>query len=559
MTRRILVSRQLRDAKTKDPELAAELNDWQRDHIANLYENLRQLICEFYEATDAEADAGVSPVDQQYPEGHVNRYGVNTTPGTTDMTAALNNAILVMAEKTNGGVVQFNSGESYSTSSTINMAANIVLEGGNASLVANNCNAITCDFVTGFSNTIVRNLDIQGVSGAGNYGIIAPGSTDYLDEIYGLTIEGCTIRDFEVGIHTRTCRNLSIINNWIQDVDRGIELIGKNLVVFLAFNKVTRGSGGGGSGSTSLYVDGYTYATGGFQPPEGIQTTNNQLYGHATAIFCGFFNFMNVDASDIAATEYGIDFATAASGFRVTGTYFDMIGASVAAGIYGRGLGSAITTKVHIFQCVFNAFTVPATAIGVKINDGANQNQNFVTVEDNLFSGDWDGGDIVFNNAGSGAIINNRCMSTTPTNSISVPAVVAGTVYIDRNLCAKLINWDAAEAASGEVVLGHNTISGTTQLHGSQQVATVASATALTLPLGSKDHEHFIISGTTDITSVVATGWVGRSVTLHFEDVLTFTDGSNLALAGNFVTSANDTITLGCIGATWEETGRSAN
>lgn len=559
MTRRLLLSREMRDLQLKDSETATAINQWYREQALNTHECLRQLYYEFYELTPDEAEAGVSVVDQSYPEGHVNRYGVNETPGTTDMTDAINNAILVMAEKPNGGVVQFVPGETYLTSSTINMANNIVIEGRNATLNPNNCNGITLNFVTGFGNTVIRGLAIDGTNCSTRYAIIAPGTTDYLDEIYGLTVEDCRITNFNKAMHFRTCRNLSVLNNWMQHVDVGIELIGKNLVVFLAFNKVTKGSGGGGSGSTSLYVDGYTYATGGYQPPEGIQTTNNQWYGHATAIFCGFFNFMNVDASDIAATEYGIDFATAQSGFSVTGTYFDMVGASVVAGIYGRGLASTITTKVHIFQCVFNATTVPAAAIGVKINDSGNQNQNFVTVEHCLFSGDWDGGDIVFNNAGPGWILNNRCMSTTPTNSISVPAVATGTVYIDGNLCTKLINWDAAEAAAGEVILGHNTISGTTQLHGSQQVATVASTAALTLPLGSKPHEHFIISGTTDITSVVATGWVGRTVTLHFEDVLTFTDGSNLALAGNFVTSANDTITLACIGATWQEIGRSAN
>jgi hypothetical protein len=40
---------------------------------------------------------------------------------------------------------------------------------------------------------------------------------------------------------------------------------------------------------------------------------------------------------------------------------------------------------------------------------------------------------------------------------------------------------------------------------------------------------------------------------------LTFTDGNNLKIAGNFVTSADDTITLVCDGTNWFETCRSAN
>lgn len=56
--------------------------------------------------TAAEIAASVTPVDYAYPEGTVNRYGKNTTPGTTDMTAAINAAISV------GGSVFF-LGETY--------------------------------------------------------------------------------------------------------------------------------------------------------------------------------------------------------------------------------------------------------------------------------------------------------------------------------------------------------------------------------------------------------------------------------------------------------------
>lgn len=43
-------------------------------------------------ATAAEIAAGVTPVNFVWPTGHVYRYGNNITPGTTDMTAAINTA-----------------------------------------------------------------------------------------------------------------------------------------------------------------------------------------------------------------------------------------------------------------------------------------------------------------------------------------------------------------------------------------------------------------------------------------------------------------------------------
>lgn len=93
------------------------------------------------------------------------------------------------------------------------------------------------------------------------------------------------------------------------------------------------------------------------------------------------------------------------------------------------------------------------------------------------------------------------------------------------------------------------------RIHSHNLTGAVASAAALTLPPGSV----VTVSGTTNITSIPATGNAGRVVTLIFSGVLTVTDGSNLKLAGNFVTTADDTMTLVCDGTNWYEMARSAN
>ena len=83
----------------------------------------------------------------------------------------------------------------------------------------------------------------------------------------------------------------------------------------------------------------------------------------------------------------------------------------------------------------------------------------------------------------------------------------------------------------------------------------VASASTITV-----SGKIFHVTGTTNITSVSATGIsAGTEITIIFDGVLTFTDGSNLKLAGNFVTTADDTITLVFDGSNWLETSRSVN
>lgn len=86
--------------------------------------------------------------------------------------------------------------------------------------------------------------------------------------------------------------------------------------------------------------------------------------------------------------------------------------------------------------------------------------------------------------------------------------------------------------------------------------ASVASATAMPVPSGRVFH----VTGTTSITSIVTTGLsAGAVVTLIFDGILTFTDGNNLKLAGNFVTTADDTITLAFDGTNFYEVARSVN
>lgn len=87
--------------------------------------------------------------------------------------------------------------------------------------------------------------------------------------------------------------------------------------------------------------------------------------------------------------------------------------------------------------------------------------------------------------------------------------------------------------------------------------AAVASATALPVPTGNVFH----VTGTTTITSITATNLQsGVCFTMIFDDALTLTDGSNLKLNGDFVTTADDTIPLCFDGTNFYESGaRSVN
>lgn len=86
------------------------------------------------------------------------------------------------------------------------------------------------------------------------------------------------------------------------------------------------------------------------------------------------------------------------------------------------------------------------------------------------------------------------------------------------------------------------------------QGANIASASALAL---GTDGNMFKITGTTTITSITSVPQAGTLITLWFAGALTFTDGSNLVLNGNFTTAADDTITLVSDGTNMIEVCRS--
>jgi len=111
--------------------------------------------------------------------------------------------------------------------------------------------------------------------------------------------------------------------------------------------------------------------------------------------------------------------------------------------------------------------------------------------------------------------------------------------------------WGRSSAGSVKLTNAGTTIRG---LYGGG--GALASATALPVPSAGLHH----VTGVTTITSITSTNLgSGVCIVLIFDGVLTFTDGSNLVLAGNFTTAANSTISLCYDGTSWFETARATN
>lgn len=71
-----------------------------------------------YPKSVAELAGGITPINYSYPHGCVDRYGTNSVPGTTDMTAAWN-AALKQAKQPGGAVITFGATGWYYTSAPL--------------------------------------------------------------------------------------------------------------------------------------------------------------------------------------------------------------------------------------------------------------------------------------------------------------------------------------------------------------------------------------------------------------------------------------------------------
>jgi len=149
-----------------------------------------------------------------------------------------------------------------------------------------------------------------------------------------------------------------------------------------------------------------------------------------------------------------------------------------------------------------------------------------------------------------------------------VSSGVAQSVWFSnqmRNASGLAFNWasGSAHSTSADTGLARSAAGVVKVTDGSTGIrgylgggAAVASATAMPLPTGNVFH----VTGTTDITSITATNLQsGVVITLIFDGVLNFTDGSNLKLASTMATTADDTITLVYDGSSFFEIGRSVN
>ena len=139
----------------------------------------------YYAITAVETAASITPTNYSYPPANALRYGTNTTPGTTDMTTAIQNAITAAGTGSYRGEAFIPAGAYKITASlragtaSSNARPIIICGDGQGTQIINAAPASTPTFaMNGASHFQIKNMLLTGNSANLNDGIVVDGTTN---------------------------------------------------------------------------------------------------------------------------------------------------------------------------------------------------------------------------------------------------------------------------------------------------------------------------------------------------------------------------------------------
>jgi len=445
-----------------------------------------------------------------FPPGTYRVRNLNMRSNVT-LQAAFGSVVLKLPDGVDGQVL-VNNEQSVPTYKNYFRLEGLIFD-GNKALAAGvtASSAVAASTVTFFSakDCIFRNatgygLGLQGVPGSS---IDATQSYVYLENCHFIDNGDGVGGDTFDGLDIKTCDKTTLEHCTANgNVDKGINIRGLSVTI----------------------KGGAAFDNGG----SGYEITSNP----------------NDDGQDCVAKVLGCDaFDNGGAGFAVTDggaatqiTRVSLTGITSRANLYGVQLPAACTTveltvsDAHLFGNTSHGVIVSASPRAAIIRGSV--------IRGNTGSGVYtDGAKVQIGDCQ----INLNTRYGVEEGASATRTIVAGATYVQSNTLGEFLFNSNGRHKIGSGVLDYDI--GTGDI--------IASAATITLPQGG---DVFYITGTTGITSITAS-CRQRRVTLQFSGVLTVTDGSNLALAGDFITTSGDTLTLVCDGTTWVETSRSVN
>jgi hypothetical protein len=498
-----------------------------------------------YPQTAAEVAAVATPVNFALPPGNVLRYGANTVPGTTDMTAAIQAALNQAGQS--GGAPAYLPAGTYLATSQLTVSANSQFYGdGSASIINTSVAANDGILANNVANALIRNIKVNctaTVSG-GYYGAIAfRGTTNS-------KIEGCEVTGgyFAGVVVSATSTNAAV----------------ENRVVGNFFHLATNGA----QDSADIHVD----CTASFGASYNV-IDGNYCFGSANWFGISLEASVNPNAAQLrnAVTNnrigqhitYGIILYThtpADTYNQIIGNYIENITGTGLTGSGGTGIyvanHTATTVANNIIVNCCNASSVQFTQGGITILSGFAGSANTITGNSVYDMAQTNGNAIVMGGINiistpPGTVVTGNLVSQqtgfTGYNGIYVQGGNSGCTVTGNTV--NILNTIASTRGIYAVANGANltnvTITGNTVLGCSSRGITAEQSGGFTV-------NNLTVNGNTvtgggassvplNITSVNGGSISGNTASATTTNALVVSAATNVSFSGNMLTSTGGT------------------
>jgi parallel beta-helix repeat protein len=293
------------------------------------------------------AAEGSTVVNDWYPYGNINRYGTNSTPGSTDMSTALTSALAagfsVYLPATN---------YQFSQAAPFSIKAGQTVYGDGPSSVANfSYNVANNLQMSNVIGAVVRDLALTGNAGGANpyNGVVAIVAGSSYCKVERVTVSGCA----SSGVYLNSANNNTIRNNSFTGFT-GINQDQSDILLGIS-----------GTGCSYNVIDGNECFGGGFHgialeatsgsPNLYNIVTNNRVGQHAA------YGILSYSSTSI------VDNFNQIIGNYVENIQGNVLSGASGAGIYAVGAGGEVIANNIIRNCCVqtSATTLAPGAIGI--------------------------------------------------------------------------------------------------------------------------------------------------------------------------------------------------
>ena len=373
--------------------------------------------------------------------------------GVTDDTAAIQAAINAVNTLPMNGVVYLPSGTyKITTALSVPYGVSIFGDGGTASIIqAEGCNGLNfTSFSYSIGSMFYEDFGLTAATGT-NFSAVQSLNSPTSVTQDGLNFNRMRFYGWNQCFILSSTWNTIISNCRAENINNFVTLSqgnGQAVITKITQNNIVYAAGGNGTGN-KYAID--ILATTGFT--ETVHIFENSIYGFEICINVDQATYITIGSNDLSGSVKVIAFVTSSGGYNIVNNYIEASGSGT--GIFGASQGSeTIETRTNIQN---NYFIGTATAaIGIQLNTAVATYQWNATIRDNTFTG-FATNDILFYASGKSIIDNNRCMSTTPTNSVYIGEVLGSPVILTNNFFRKALYIDVlANFTDGKLILQNN-------------------------------------------------------------------------------------------------------